>query len=76
MIQISAQMRILVAVEPVDFRCGIDALAALCRQRLKADPFCAETSARKPQGQAYAETSGSRGNLRVRPILYSSSDEL
>jgi transposase len=52
MIQISAQMRILVAVEPVDFRCGIDALAALCRQRLKADPFCAETSG-KPQGQAY-----------------------
>ena len=40
MIQISAQMRILVALEPVDFRCGIDGLAALCRQRLKADPFC------------------------------------
>jgi len=29
-----------VAVEPVDFRCGIDGLAALCRQRLQADPFC------------------------------------
>lgn len=40
MIQITPQMRILVAVEPVDFRCGIDALAALCRQRLQADPFC------------------------------------
>lgn len=40
MIQISAHMRILVALEPVDFRCGIDGLAALCRQRLKADPFC------------------------------------
>jgi len=40
MIQITAQMRILVAVEPVDFRCGIDGLAALCRQRLQADPFC------------------------------------
>jgi transposase len=39
MIQITAQMRILVAVEPVDFRCGIDGLAALCRQRLKVDPF-------------------------------------
>jgi transposase len=39
MIQITAQMRILVAVEPVDFRCGIDGLAALCRLRLKADPF-------------------------------------
>ena len=39
MIQISAHTRILVAVEPVDFRCGIDALAALCRQRLEADPL-------------------------------------
>ena len=40
MIQVSAQMRILVAVEPVDFRCGIDGLARLCRDRLQADPFC------------------------------------
>ena len=32
MIQITPQMRILVAVEPVDFRKGIDGLAALCRQ--------------------------------------------
>ena len=34
MIQITPQMRILVAVEPVDFRKGIDGLAALCRQVL------------------------------------------
>jgi hypothetical protein len=34
MIQITPQMRILVAVEPVDFRKGIDGLAALCRQAL------------------------------------------
>ena len=40
MIQVSPQMRILVAVEPVDFRAGIDALARLCKQQLKADPFC------------------------------------
>jgi transposase len=39
MIQITPQMRILVAVEPVDFRCGIDGLAQLCRQRLQEDPF-------------------------------------
>ena len=32
-------MRILVAVEPVDFRKGIDGLAALCRQALPADPL-------------------------------------
>ena len=40
MIQLAPQMRILVAVEPVDFRSGIDALARLCRERLAADPFC------------------------------------
>lgn len=39
MIQIAPQMRILVAVEPVDFRRGIDGLAALCTQRLQADPM-------------------------------------
>ena len=39
MIQITAQMRILVAVEPADFRCGIDGLARLCRTVLDADPF-------------------------------------
>jgi transposase len=40
MIQISPQMRILVAVGASDFRCGIDGLARLCRQQLNADPFC------------------------------------
>jgi len=39
MIQITPHMRILVAVEPVDFRAGIDRMAALCRERLLADPF-------------------------------------
>ena len=39
MIQLTAQMRILVAVEPVDFRRGIDGLCQLCRQVLAADPF-------------------------------------
>ena len=29
MIQLTAQMRILVAVEPADFRCGIDGLALI-----------------------------------------------
>ena len=32
MIQITPQMRIWLAVEPVDFRKGIDGLAQLCRQ--------------------------------------------
>ena len=39
MIQVSALVRILVAVEPVDFRCGIDGLARVCRERLREDPF-------------------------------------
>jgi transposase len=39
MIQLTPQMRILVAVDPVDFRKGIDGLAGICRQRIKSDPF-------------------------------------
>ena len=39
MIQLTHQMRILVAIEPADFRKGIDSLAALCRGRLQEDPF-------------------------------------
>ena len=39
MIQITPQMRILVAVDPVDFRRGIDGMARLCREVLDSDPF-------------------------------------
>ena len=39
MIQITPHMRILVAVDPIDFRAGIDGLVGACRQRLQADPF-------------------------------------
>lgn len=39
MLQITPQMRVLVAVEPVDGRKGIDSLAQLCRERLAEDPF-------------------------------------
>ncbi len=39
MIAVMPQMRLLVAVEPVDFRKGIDGLAAVCRQRLQTDPM-------------------------------------
>jgi len=39
MIQITPQMRILVAVEPADFRKGIDGLARLCKEVLLQDPF-------------------------------------
>ena len=38
MIQITPQMRLLVAVAPADFRQGIDGLARVCRESL-GDPF-------------------------------------
>ncbi len=40
MIQITPQMRILVAVAPADFRKGIDGLAQLCRNEFDKNPFC------------------------------------
>jgi len=39
MIQLTPQMRILAAVEPVDFRKGIDGLAAVCQHVLQFDAF-------------------------------------
>ena len=39
MIQVTSHTRIVVAVEPVDFRNGIDGLARICKEVLKADPF-------------------------------------
>jgi transposase len=33
-------MRVLVATKPVDFRKGMNGLAALVQEQLKADPFC------------------------------------
>jgi transposase len=39
MLQITPQMKILVAVEPADFRRGIDGLARLCQDTLRQDPF-------------------------------------
>ncbi|MEO2024566.1 MAG: hypothetical protein ABGZ23_01650 [Fuerstiella sp.] len=41
MLQITPQMMILVAVEPADFRKGIDGLARLCKDSLGQDPFAA-----------------------------------
>jgi len=38
-IQVTPQMRIVVAIEPADFRCGIDGLVRVCREVLQQDPF-------------------------------------
>jgi len=56
MIQITAHMRILAAVEPVDFRKGIDGLCAVCRQKLESDPF---------SGTLFVFVNKSRQALRV-----------
>ena len=39
MIAVTPQMRVLVAIAPADFRCGIDGLVRVCRVRLAKDPF-------------------------------------
>ena len=59
MIQITPHMRIVVAVAPVDFRKGIDSLAAVCRQKLQSDPF---------SGAVFVFTNKSRQALRL--LLY------
>jgi transposase len=40
MMQLTPQMRILLSVDPVDFRAGIDGLCQICRAALGSDPFC------------------------------------
>jgi transposase len=39
MLQITPQMRVLVATRPADFRKGMDGLAKECRTALQSDPF-------------------------------------
>jgi hypothetical protein len=39
MVQLTPQSRIFLAVQPVDFRKGIDGLVALCRQTLSENPL-------------------------------------
>jgi len=39
MLQITPQHHLMLAVQPIDFRKGIDGLMSLCKQHLKHDPF-------------------------------------
>jgi transposase len=39
MLQITPQHRLLLAVEAIDFRAGIDRLKSVCQQYLACDPF-------------------------------------
>ena len=39
MLQLTPQHSFFLSVEPIDFRKGIDAIAALCKQQLEQDPM-------------------------------------
>lgn len=39
MIQITPHMRIFACIKPIDFRKGIDGIAAVCRNQLSTDPM-------------------------------------
>ena len=39
MLQITPQHKLYIATEPLDFRRGIDAIAAHCRNQVQLDPF-------------------------------------
>lgn len=39
MIQLTPHIKIMIAIEPADFRKGIDGLAAVCREELAQEPF-------------------------------------
>jgi transposase len=56
MIQITPQMRVLLAVEPVDFRRGIDGMARACTEQLAGDPF---------SGTAYVFTNRRRTAIKL-----------
>lgn len=49
MIGISGGRRIFVAAQPIDFRKGIDSIAALVAGMLKADPFCGDVFIFRPK---------------------------
>ena len=59
MIQVTPQMRILVAVEPADFRKGIDGLARVCRDVLGQDPF-----------SGYVFVFGNRCRKAIKVLIY------
>ena len=49
MIAVPPGVRILLAARPVDFRKGMDGLAALVQQALRADPFAGDVFIFRPK---------------------------
>jgi transposase len=56
MLQISPTTRIFICNQPVDFRKGIDGLAAVCRIKLNQDPY---------QGAIFLFRNSSRSSIRI-----------
>ena len=56
MLQLTAGQRILLALEPLDFRKGIDSLAAFCNAKLHEEPF---------SGTVFAFTNRQRTAVKV-----------
>lgn len=59
MLQITPHQTILLGIKPVDFRMGIDGLAAVCRIQLGQDPF---------SGKLFVFTNRSRTSIKI--IVY------
>jgi len=59
MLKLTPHQRLLLGVDPVDFRCGIDKLIAVCKQKLTLDPF---------SGAIFAFTN--RKQVAVKLLLY------
>ena len=62
MIQITPQHRLLLAVQPVDFRKGIDGLKAICRHALGANPL---------SGTVFVFSNRSRTSVKI--LVYDAS---
>jgi len=62
MLQITPQHRLLLAIEPIDFRKGICGIKALCLQKLSCDPF---------SGTIFAFTN--RSHTSVKLLVYDAS---
>ena len=56
MIAVPPGVRILLAARPVDFRKGMDGLAALVQQALRADPFAGEVFVFRPKPESTSTT--------------------
>ena len=65
MIQITPQLRILVAIEPIDARKGIDSLAQFCREKLNADPFSGCLFIFRSRGNRVTRSLASGVNARI-----------